>query len=164
MKISRWAIVLSGLVLFGAFVAWAQEEVMANQGTPGTRGPWPVTPVGGSGGGNLPDGGSSAASVPFQCQITSPNKVTSVTTASTTTPATAQPFRLWMNVCNSPQNAAGSIAKCRADGTAPVFAATNPGDVLTLGDCVTYYLPSTRNILCISNAAGGIDVQTYECF
>ena len=154
-----WAVVL--LILAGW--AYAQEEVMANQGSPGTRGCWPVCSSSTGGGGNLPDGGSSGASVPYQCQITSPHKVTSVTNASTTTPATAVPLRLWVNLCNSIQNAAGSIVKCRGDGTAPVFAATNAGDVLGLGDCVTYYLSSTRNVLCISNAAGGIDIQTYEC-
>lgn len=145
--------------LLGAAIAWAQEETMANQGTPGTRGSWPVV-MGGSI--TIWDGGTANTFVPYPCANASPHKVTSVVNASTTTPATAQTGRVWVNVCNSPQNAAGSIVKCRSDGTAPVFALGNPGDVMELGDCQVYY--TTANILCISNAAGGVSTTTYECF
>lgn len=156
-SIWTWAIVL---VLLGGW-AWSQTTTTANQGRPGNQGAWPVVLSGGS---SLSDGGTASSSIPFPCANASPHTVTSVTNASTTTPATAQAGRVWTNVCNSPQNAAGSIVKCRADGTAPVFAAGNAGDVLELGDCVTYTVSAARNILCISNSAGGISTLTYECF
>lgn len=149
------------LAFVGGF-AFAQTTVKADQGRPGNQGPWPVTLTGGT---TLADGGTApSTTLPYPCAIASPNSITSVTNASTTTPATAQAGRVWTNVCNSPQNAAGSIVKCRADGTAPVFAAGNAGDVLELGDCVTYTVPASRNILCISNSAGGISTLTYECY
>lgn len=149
-----WAALVVFAVVFVATFAWAQTIVKADQGKPGNQGPWPVTTTGTSG----------VAVYDIACNVSSPNKVTSVTNVSTTTPAAAQAGRYWTTVCNSPQNAAGSIVKCRADGTAPVFALGNPGDVLELGDCAMYTVSSARNILCISNAAGGVSVSTYECY
>ncbi len=158
MNTKRKLLVIA-LVLAGGFAAWAQTEVMANQGSPGKRGAWPIR-----GTQALNDGGYAFPTTPYPCSDASPHAVTSVTNASTTTPSTAQAGRVWTQVCNSPQNAAGSIVKCRADGTAPVFALGNAGDVLELGDCQMYYVSASRNILCISNAAGGVSTSTYECY
>ena len=155
--------------------ASAQQRV--DQGAPGTQGPWPIrgtviaTTI--DDGGTTPvrqgpsrDGGLywPVDTVPHSCNIASPNKVTNVTNASTTTPSAAQAGRLWTTVCNSVQNVSSRVVKCRADGTAPVFALTNAGDVLSVGDCALYTVSDARNILCIANTAAGTDVQTYECF
>jgi len=153
----RWIPFFVAAGLMGA-LSWAQSRVTADQGTPGVEGPWQIVGV------VALDGGYVFVS-PRQCGITSPHKITSVTNASTTTPSAAQLGRLSTLVCNSPQNSSGSVIKCRADGTAPVFAASasNPGDVLELGDCITYTVSAARDILCISNAAGGVLTNTYEC-
>jgi hypothetical protein len=151
----RWVPFLVAVFFVGA-IAWAQSTVKADQGRPGNQGPWSVQVAF--------DGGFTGTTAPYACNIASPNKVTNVLAASLATPSSAQAGRKWISVCNSVQNAASRVVKCRADGTAPVFAAGNPGDVLGVGDCVTYTIPSTQNVLCISNSGAGTDVQTYECF
>lgn len=148
-----WA-ALGGVALAGNLV---------DQGSPGTQGPWKTTVTGGSVV-VIFDGGFIGTTAPYSCAITSPNKVTNVLAASIATPSAAQAGRKWMSVCNSVQNVASRVVKCRADGTAPVFAITNAGDVLANGDCVTYTVSDARNVLCIANTGAGTDVQTYECF
>lgn len=145
--------------LSGAALAGTQVD----QGSPGIQGPWKVTSTGGAVM-VIFDGGFIGTNAPYACNSTSPNKVTNVVAVSTSTPSVAQAARKWMSVCNSVQNVASRRVKCRADGTAPVFALTNAGDVLDVGDCVTYTVDSTQTVRCIANTGAGTDVQTYECF
>lgn len=165
MKMDTFKVLALALVmlisgsLFASSLALAQQKV--DQGAPGTQGPWPVKIIGGL----LPDGGSGSGNQPYQCAITSPNKTTLVDGGGTiTVPTTAQPFRIYTNVCNSPLNPVGTIVSCRADGTAPdTVAATGVGDVLNRGDCVTYTVSSARTIQCVANIVAAA-VNTYECF
>ena len=157
----QWIPAFLVAALIGA-VAGAQSRETVDQGTPGTEGCWPVCM---SGNVNIYfDAGYIGTTAPYNCTILSPHKVTSVTNAATAVPASPSIVRKWINVCNSPQNAAGSIIKCRADGTSAVFALGNAGDVLELGDCAQYTTTTAQDaISCISNAAGGVSTLTYEC-
>jgi hypothetical protein len=159
-QVTKWASTFWFWLALGG-VALAANLV--DQGAPGTQGPWKVTSTGGAVSITF-DGGFIGTTAPYPCNVASPNKVTNVLAASLATPSAAQAGRKWMSVCNSVQNVATRIVKCRADNTAPVFALGNPGDVLSVGDCVTYTIASTQNVLCIANTGAGTDVQTYECF
>lgn len=138
-------------------VAFAAEEIV-NQGTPGKRGPWPVTVVS-----TLPDGGTnSGTSVTPQICATMANKITSVGVAAGATPSTQLTARRYIYLCNSLQNTGTPLVKCRQDGTSPVMAATNAGDVLGIGDCILYPVGSGTAISCIADAAATY-VTSFEC-
>lgn len=135
-------------------VSWAQSSIRADQGLPGKYGPWPVSVTG-----VIP--GASVPVTPAQC-VLSANKNTSVGVASTTTPAAQLAARRYIVFCNSLQNAGNPLVKCRTDGVAPVMAATNPGDVLGVGDCILYPITAATIPLCISDAAA-TNVTSWEC-
>lgn len=102
------------------------------------------------------------STTPVACTASSVNSSTSVGVASVSTPAAALAARLYTLVCNSPQNAGVPLVKCRADGTSPVMAIGNPGEVLEVGDCVVYTLSAGTDIKCISDTAATY-VTTFEC-
>lgn len=143
------------VVLFLATTAFGQIKV--DQGSPGTQGGWPVTVVG------APDGGASGSLFvsPYQCNPTSPNKSTTVSTVAVSVPATNAAGRRYTTLCVSLETGGVPTLKCRTDGVAPVMGITNPGDVLGLGDCINYTVPDSRVIQCI--AAGATYVTTFEC-
>lgn len=162
--------VRAGLViglLLGAIGAWAQSVV--NQGAPGKQGPWPVTISGG--GFTGADGGGALIVAPVQCRATAldggvVHQIMQVGVNAIQIPATPAAGRVYVNVCSSLQNTSTILIKCRADSTAPVYnaGATGAGDVLAVGDCVTYTAPTAANVVqCITNIDAGNYVDTYEC-
>lgn len=161
---------LVAAMFVGGFV-FAQNVV--DQGMPGNQGPWPVT-------GSLVisgfDGGSSIGTYPVQCRSTAldagsveanttvggtAQRVPSVGAAPGT--STASSGRAYMVACNSAQNASTAIIKCRQDGTAPVFAAGNAGQVLLFGDCLVTTAPTGADVFQCIGSGAGLNVTTYEC-
>lgn len=143
-----------------AGVAVAQQVV--NQGKPGNQGPWPVTVTGGSGTVVVgPDGGAVRVQ-DVQCTGAGSQKITTVGVVASNTPAAQAAGRIYLELCNSLQNAGNPIVKCRIDGTPPVAAAGNVGDVLGIGDCIRYTVSTAVVPQCISDAAG-TNVTSFEC-
>lgn len=136
-----------------AGVAAAQNTVTANQGRPGQQGAWPVSISGGS---------SSVAVTPELC-TTNSHKVVSITNVAGDCPSTQLANRRFVVICNSGENIATRNLKVRVDGVAPVLGIATPGDFLNQGDCIVYAITSSVVPQCISNAAGGTAVTTYEC-
>lgn len=68
--------------------------------------------------------------------------------------------RVYIEVCNSRDNAYSQV-RCRSDGVAPVNSVGTLGELLNVGECVTYGNPGGRAVQCIGNA--GTSVTTYEC-
>ncbi len=133
---------------------------VADQGKPGTQGPWPVT-ISGSGGG----ASSGTVSVDTPCN-TVVESVRSVGVTALSVPATAQVSRKMIIVCNSPENASSPILKCRGDGTTPVIGVATAGQALGKGDCVTYSSSGNpdagTSVVCISDTAATAASAT-EC-
>lgn len=148
--------------------AFAQTVVKANQGQPGTQGPWPVIIYGYDGGGAAPQ---PTPSYPEACSSNGGNANTAVFIAGTATqvPTTPTAGRRYVNICNSTENQSAAFIKCRADGTAPTMVPGTAGDGLLFGDCVQYTAPTAANtVRCISDAGGGADggnpvATAYEC-
>lgn len=149
-----------GFILSASF-AFGQSEIISDQGSPGTRGAWPVRFVGPV----FPtDGGASTATTsvavyPYPCATTSPNKQAYQDGGVQNTPTTQAANRLYTVICNSKDNTSGNL-RCRADGTNPVNAVGGPGDVMGTGDCVAYTNPSGFPVKCIGT---GLYVSTFEC-
>ncbi len=164
MKKTILAVALTSLVFAG--LAWSQNTVKADQGKPGNQGSWPVVISGTVPGAAAavvgPDGGAVRVQDTQCSTVTGSQKITSVGVASTTTPATQMANRIYIELCNSLQNSGNPIVKCRIDGTAPVAAATNLGDVLGIGDCIRYTVSAGIIPLCISDAAATY-VTSFEC-
>lgn len=68
--------------------------------------------------------------------------------------------RVYIEVCNSRDNAYSQV-RCRSDGVAPVNSVGTLGELLNVGECVTYGNPGGRSVQCIGNA--GTFLTTYEC-
>lgn len=147
-----------GLVLFSMLVVVvlsAQTVVKANQGQPGTQGPWPVTCVSGCSGSGSSDGGSSSSTVTTAPCSAYRETNTSVGTSAAIVPATPLANRVWVRICNSLLNTEG--AQCICSGTTtPTFAASSLGDPLAVSDCATYPITAADAgvPLCICNGAG----------
>lgn len=150
----RWIPILAAVVLSGAY-AVGQTIVTANQGKPGTQGPWPVTVVGGG-------GGSGGGPVTPQICTSTTHKVTSVGTSAASCPSTQLASRRFIVLCNSIENAASSLVKVRVDGVAPVIGTATAGDVLDKGDCALYAIAAGTVPSCIANGTG-VAVTSYEC-
>ena len=144
MRRALIAFIFSGVIGFSIAQAQAQEFI-ANQGSPGSRGPWGVSP--GRCNSVLRDGGN-------------PDQVTSVGVTSTPVPATAAAVRVWVLVCNSLENTGTPKVKCLANGGTPVMGRANPGQVLGVGDCFQYTTQTAVN--CIADTAATA-VTSYEC-
>lgn len=146
MKYTRWLPLLLAAVFTGAF-ADAQSRVIADQGKPGTYGPWAVT----------------ATVVASSASCASPsNKVTSVGVASGNTPSAQLASRSAIMLCNSYENSGTPLVKCRIDGGTPAMGAATPGDVLYKGDCVIYAIGAAVVPKCISDTAATATTST-EC-
>lgn len=158
-------ILFAVLPLVVAGLAWGQSTVKVNQGAPGNQGPWPVT-ISGSTPGTAsavtgPDGGAVVVQ-DLQCNGVGSHKITVVGVAAGNTPSAQKANRVYIELCNSLQNSSNPIVKCRVDGTAPVAAAGNIGDVLGVGDCIRYTISAGIVPQCISDAAG-TNVTSFEC-
>lgn len=140
---------LAALTVAGVSIA----QNIVDQGSPGKQGPWPVT--GGS-------SGSSFPVTPQQCTGGPTSKITTVGTSAGTTPSSQLASRRYIVLCNSLQNSGNPTVKCRADGTAPVMAVGNAGDVLGVGDCLMYPIAASVTISCIADAATTY-VTSSEC-
>lgn len=174
-----WGVVLLLLV---AVAVSAQTLVKADQGKPGTQGPWPVTCVSGCSGGGGSGGSSSIVaidggyvradqgigldgglwkvqSMPGNC-ISRANSFVDGGLTALPVPTTVLANRYYVNVCNSIQNPGTPQVKCRGDGTNPVMAIGNPGDVLGVGDCVVYN--QTAAVACIADTAT-TGITSFEC-
>jgi len=129
------------------------QRIVVDQGT----NPWIIAT----------DGGATST-YPVQCRSTALDagaveQNTVVGAAAVQVPASPSVGRVYVNICNSVQNASTAVVKCRQDGVAPVFAAGNPGQVLLFGDCLVSTASTTANtIQCIADAAGR-NVTSYEC-
>src|SRR4051812_29951638 len=91
--------IVAVLLLLVAAVAWAQTTVNANQGAPGTQGPWPVTLYntdGGPGSGGSSSGGGAVTPAP--CSVYKETN-TSVGTSGAIVPATPLAGRIWVRIC-----------------------------------------------------------------
>lgn len=149
-NLRRGILLIALLSLIGGAIA----QQVVDQGAPGNQGPWPVTA----------SSSSSFPVTPQKCSGGNTSKITSVGVTATTTPSTQLASRRYVVLCNSLQNTGNPTVKCRADGVAPVMAASssNPGDVLGVGDCLPYYVASTVSVQCIADAAGTL-VTSSEC-
>lgn len=118
-------------------------ESIVNQGTPGKRGPWPVS------------------TVPFKCS-TIVHSTVSVGVAAVDVPDT-QSSRQYVSICVSLENTGTPLVKCLSDdATSPVMGAGNEGDVLGVGDCLIYPVGAANTPRCIASAAATY-VTTFEC-
>lgn len=159
MKEPNLKYVVLFVLCFVASAVYAQGTVTANQGRPGNQGAWPVTLVGAGGG-----GGSTATvlTLPAVCTSSSVHKSTTVGVAAGNTPSSQAASRAYLTLCNSLQNTGTPLVKCRMDAVAPVMAAGNPGDVLGIGDCITYPVAAAQVVQCIADAASTY-VTSFEC-
>lgn len=153
-------------VLLVAFAAWAAGNIeTANQGAPGTQGPWPVTCSNCSGGGGSGDGGANSTvyNLPALCTATSPYAVTTTSATAGAVPASAAAGRSYIVVTLTAGtvNPSTATVKCATNGAAVTLAATSPGDVLQYGDSTTYAAASTNVINCVGDA--GYVVTSFEC-
>jgi len=145
----RWIpLIISVMAMTGYAIA---QRTTADQGRPGREGPWFIT-----------TSSSSGVSTTPQLCTTNAHKTTSVGVAATTTPAAQLASRRYVTICNSLQNAGNPTVKCRVDGTPPVMAAGNAGDVLGVGDCILYAIAGGVIPSCIADAAA-TNVTSYEC-
>lgn len=156
----KWFVVLwfSLLATFG----FAQTTT-ANQGKPGNQGPWPVTIIGGSGGG----AGSTTVT---EAPCTNPVESVIVFDGGGATPVpsgTALSSRRYIVMCNSPKNTGTPNWTIRTDGTAPTTSLSSPGQVLDLGSCEYIFKTATSSdagvpIYGISDTNGSVLLVT-EC-
>lgn len=154
--------ILAVIVVAAAVAAWAQNTVKADQGKPGTQGPWPVSVTGGIS--ITLDGGLglSTTSTTTPCsQYRETN--TSVGTSAAIVPATPLANRIWIRVCNSLLNTEGAQCICSATST-PTFAASSLGDPLAVSDCAFYNITAADAGVpqCICNGAG-VRLPASEC-
>lgn len=150
-KLKKWIPLLAAAALAGG-IAWAQNRVIADQGTPGNYGSWQVT------------GSGSGASFPTtlqQCTSRS-HKITSVGVAASNCPSAQLASRRYIVICNSLENAGTPLLKIRVDGTDPVMGSGTAGDVLGVGDCVTYPIAASVVPRCIASAAATA-TSSFEC-
>lgn len=158
MKNNIWVRVAIVLAIVGSVIALAQNTVVSNQGRPGSQGSWPVS-LTTSSTVNVQQGPSRDGGVMWPVE-TMPTRCFVPTHASTTTgvvaaacPAAQLAGRCTIMFCNSNQNSGAPLVKIRIDGSAPVMAAGNVGDVLAVGQCITYAIPAGVTPQCISDTA-----------
>jgi hypothetical protein len=98
---------------------------------------------------------------PFNCS--GPVHADTTCGVAAATAPTANLFdRRFITYCNSNENAGAPLIKIRIDGTVPVMGLGNPGDVLVVGQCVTYNISSGITVKCIASAAGS-HLTSLEC-
>jgi hypothetical protein len=150
------SLTLAAVLALGAALAFAQQQSIIY----GTEQPSKVTrAVQVDNQGRLViAGGSGGGSVYFSCG-TRVQSVTSVGNVASALPVGVA-TRWMVRVCNSAENAGAPLVKCRDDGVNPSMGVANPGEVLEVGDCVTYY--TSAAIRCISDGTATAVTQA-EC-
>lgn len=143
-----------------AAVTYAQTTVKADQGKPGTQGPWPVTI---SGGLSL-DGGSVNVLASPCSRIVQTNDAGIGTSPTRVPPNGGTSGRIWIRVCNSILNASSTQCTCAIDFCPAAVAVGAIGDALATGDCVTYPIgyADAGVPCCVCNGAGSF-LPTAEC-
>lgn len=158
-------------VVLVAAVAVAQTIVKADQGKPGTQGPWPVTlsgsiPVvivdgGVSGGGGTATSTDAGVSVTVPYCSVSRSSIVSVGTSASTVPVDGGLAGRWMvRVCNSIRNTGIPTVTCATGGVTPDAGLLGDGESLQPGDCAVYTTGGA--VSCISDTAATA-VSTWEC-
>ena len=146
------------LLLAASFAVYAQTRTIADQGKPGTYGPWPVTTV-----------STDGVAVIVQEQLCA-NPLDSVLIfdggAATPCPVTAVTNRRSVTLCNSQANTGSPVWWVSTSGQ-PTAAVTSPGQVLDVGDCVSYAVGSTAidagsPLWCVSSL-GNSALSVTEC-
>lgn len=156
MKWKSLPLLIALLVVAGGAIA--QSTITANQGAPGTKGPWPVTFSGST---VVSVDGGVIGTFPAQCG-TRDEKVTSVGVAAGNTPSTQLADRYYIQLCVSLEETGNPLVKCTVDGVDPAIGEANPGDTLRIGSCVTYAVAAGVVPRCISDTAATA-VTSYEC-
>jgi hypothetical protein len=134
MKTMAWIAVLC-LLSFGALGEYV------DQGRPGQQGPWKT--------------GAGSCFSPT-------HTVTVSGLAAVNCPASNLAGRRFITLCNSSENTGTPKVKIRIDGTNPAMGLTNVGDVLGVGDCITYVIGDGVVPKCISDTAS-TTVTGLEC-
>lgn len=147
MRKTLLTVVLTALAV--SVMAWAQTTVKANQGQPGTQGPWPVTSTGTTG----VDGGISVGGTHGACTPTTMN----VGTTGTACPATARGDRgsIMIQLVQS-----GETLTITSDGT--TTATATDGIAISSGGTYTDNLRGTVAANCRCTAAT-CSVRIVEC-
>lgn len=114
---------------------------VVDQGRAGSQGPWKT--------------GAGSCFSPT-------HSITSVGVASGACPASQLTGRRFIVFCNSPENTGTPKIKIVIDGSTPVMGKTNIGDVLAVGDCITYVIGSGTVPNCISDTAATA-LTSLEC-
>jgi hypothetical protein len=174
------AVALLPLLLLAGSL-YAQSETTANQGTPGKRGPWPVTgagsvfpvtPLDGSIFTVTPIDGSVWQTAEVSCSSASLDGgsvegtclVTNLTDGGQLCPLVSAPNRRYVTYCNRTNNTPNSaVAAVSVNGVPSTAATTGRGTNLGVGDCTTFWEPASTTPRLLSNAAAGIGVTFYEC-
>lgn len=152
----------------------AHSQSVVDQGKPGTKGPWPVTIVGGGTGGGSgigggavtgPDGGAVVVQ-----NLTCANPVESVIIfdggGATGCPVTPLAGRRTVLLCNSQKNS-GSPLWTVSSGAAPTTALASQGQALSKGDCMLWTIGAVGSdggnpLNCISDTSSSA-LNTTEC-
>jgi hypothetical protein len=171
---------------------WAQSESTVNQGTPGVRGPWPVTgtltvspqdgsvstvaPKDGSVWTVAPSDGAVWVVAPADASVWNTAELACVSSAETTClitdkadggdlcPPTQLANRRYVSYCSKTQNATGAIVAISVNGV-PNVGIAGTGTSLSVDRCVSFAEPSTKTPHLISNftADAAVAVSVYEC-
>jgi hypothetical protein len=152
-------ILLAAVVL--SALAFAQTTVKADQGRPGTQGPWPVTITGGL---SL-DGGSINVTTAPCSNIVMTNDAGIGTSPSRVPVNGGTAGREWIRICNDIGNSSSTICKCSTGQFCPATtAAGSVGDAIATGDCVTYNVGygDGGTPCCVCNGAGSF-LPAAEC-
>lgn len=145
--------------LFAGLAYPAGTPVHADQGKPGTQGEWPTAAGPRPCALTLPDGGT-----PYQSIFWDAGGATFVPWGADGGSG-SNSNRAYVVICNSKQNATSTtLVKCRSDGTAPVMAISNAGDVLAVGECIVYSSPrgAVQRSQCIADTATAY-FTSFEC-
>ncbi len=152
-----WWAAFTAVVLWASSVP-AQTTVKADQGKPGTMGPWPVTiqATGDAGGvyvSDLPCG-----------QLVQTNDASISTTPSKIPVIGGQASRTWIRICNDLGNSQSTQCRCSTSTCPAATTVGNTGDLLAQGDCVTYNVGYKDGGIpcCVCNGAGSW-LPSTEC-
>lgn len=171
----RKTLVVVMVALIASALAFGQTTVKADQGKPGTQGPWPVSISGGSvvitlGDAGITvnvnfDGGFIGTTSTQPCtRIVSTNDAGYGTTPSRVPASGPAAGRSWIRICNSLLNSSSTQCICATDSCPSTVAASTQGDLLATADCATYPLGVADSGVpcCVCNGAGSY-LPSMEC-
>lgn len=153
-----------GLLMLCVVVpVWAQTTVKADQGRPGTQGPWPVSITGGVVI-NIDAGNITVVDSPCT-NIVMTNDAGYSTTPSRVPANGGTAGRSWIRICNDILNSMSTVCRCATGQFCPLATGLgNVGDAIATGDCVTYNVGFADGGVpcCVCNGAGSY-LPTAEC-